>query len=152
MKGLALVLTLISSSAFAVGYQSVNTSYTIFSNVGGNNVYYNCDSVERNVENLLEEMGARNISVRCTGGLDRWGRMSTSAFVRASFEALSYSMPNDGTHFAVEKVSINERGACHLYNTSVKALAKNFELTELSTGSCWRPGDSTSISFKVLKE
>lgn len=152
MKAIVIGLLMMSSNLYAVGYQSMNASYTIFSNVGGGQVYYNCDSVENRVEDLLEEMGARNIRVRCSGGLDRFGRMSTSAHVRANFEALSYSMPNDGTHFSVKRVEVRERDNCHLYNTSVRALAKYFETSNVSTSACFRPGDRTRISLNVLKE
>lgn len=153
MKVLALTLLMMSTSAFAVGYQSARASYTIFSNVGSGQVYYNCDSVENHVEDLLEEMGARNIRVRCSGGLDRFGgRFSTPASVVATFEALRYGYPNDGTIFSNRKVEIRERDNCHLYNTSFRALEKHFEISNSSASACFRPGDRTRISFNVIKE
>lgn len=153
MKALALVLLTMSSSVFAVGYQSVRANYTIFSNLGGARVYYNCDSVENHVEKLLEDMGARNIIVRCSGGLDTFnGRFNTPANVTAKFEALSYEHPNDGTHFSTKRVEIRKRDNCHLYNSSFKALRKYFEISNAQSSSCFRPGDRTRISFNVLKE
>ena len=152
MKTLILLSALLMSNAYAIGYKAVSANYTIFSNVGGAQVYYNCDSVENDVERMLEEMGAKNIRVRCSGGLDTFGRFSTSAFVRAHFEVLSYEVSNDGTIFSSERVEIKERDNCHLYNTSFRALSKFFEMTQASTGSCFRPGDRTRISFNVIKE
>lgn len=152
MKALIFLATFLISNAFAVGYQTVDKGFTIFSNFGGGQVFYNCDSVENKVEDLLKEMGAKNISVRCSGGLDRFGRFSTSARVRTSFDVLSYEAPNDGTLFSTQTVEVRERGNCHLYNSSFKALSKSFEMSDISTRSCFRPSDRTRISFKVLKE
>lgn len=152
MKTLILFTTLIFANAYAVGYKTVQENFTIFSNVGSGQVYYNCDSVEYKVEELLEEMGAQNIRVRCSGGLDRFGQFSTSARVNTTFDVLSYEMPNDGTMFSTKRVEIRERDNCHLYNSSFKALSKSFEISEISTGVCFRPGDRTRISFKVIKE
>lgn len=156
MKFFMLMVLTLSSSAFATGYKSVSAKYTIFSNFGvGGHVYYNCDSVENRVEDLLERMGAKNIRVRCTGGLDRFGgRFSTPARVRTSFDVLSSRVRNDGTRASVQRVEIRKRDNCHLYSTSFKALSRYFETSNQRVSRCStsRAARRTRISFNVLKE
>ncbi len=156
MKFLVMAIFALSTSVFAAGYQTVSAKYTIFSNVGsGGSIYYNCDSVENKVEDLLELMGAKNIRVRCTGGLDTFGgRFSTPPRVRATFDAVRSNVRNDGTYASVKRVEIRKRNNCHLYNSSFKALSRYFEISNAKTSHCSlsRASRRTRISFNVLKE
>ena len=155
MKFFMIAILALSSSAFATGYKTVSAKYTIFSNVGFGHVYYNCSLVERRVEDLLETMGAKNIRVRCHGGLDRFGgRVSTPARVRATFDVLSTSVLDDGTIASVKKIEIRERNSCHLYITSFKRLSKFFEISNAKVPRCSlsRRSRRVKITFNVLKE
>ena len=155
MKFFMMLILVMSTSAFATGYKTVSSKYTIFSNVGSGHVFYNCSLVERRVEDLLEIMGAKNIRVRCHGGLDRFGgRVSTPARVRATFDVLSSSVPNDGSIASIQKIEIRERNSCHLYISSFKKLSKHFEISNAKVPRCSlsRTSRRVKITFNVLKE
>lgn len=81
MKKTALLSALlISSSAFAA-----NFSFTYFGNEGGRQSYYACDYVEGQTESYLELLGATNIDVRCSGGIQSgWSVQPVS--IRASYD------------------------------------------------------------------
>ena len=156
MKLLAMILVLVSGNALAVGYQEFNSRFTIpvISDVG-TRVYYNCDSVEDRVEAMLEQMGAQNIRVRCTGGLDRFnGRFSTAARVRASYEALSTDVDGGNTTVSIFNETLTARGTnCHLVTRAFRAVSKNFEITSAELPRCRRSSRARArINFEVLKE
>lgn len=136
---ITLMMSLLASSAYA----TTSTSFTIstFSN-NGSRVYYNCDSVEDRVESILNTMGVSVVDVRCTGGLDRFGRMHTSAFVRTTFDA---------TALEAKEVKITDRSRCHLNNSIVKSLAKSIKVENLKLGTCFRSGSRTRISLNIVK-
>ncbi|MBD65602.1 MAG: hypothetical protein CME62_10375 [Halobacteriovoraceae bacterium] len=152
MKSIILTLVLMAGNALAIGYEQKNASFTISSIAGnGSRVYYNCNSVEDKVEDVLLQLGAKNIRVRCSGGLDRWG-MSTDAFVRASFTALSEDV--DGNIIAaVSHEEIRKRSDCHLYSEIVEGVEDKFLMYSVpQVDRCYRAGDRTRIKLSVLKE
>lgn len=82
MKKTALLSALlISSSAFAA-----NFSFTYFGNEGGRQSFYACDYVEDQTTSYLELLGATNIDVRCTGGIQSSGWSAQPVSIRASYE------------------------------------------------------------------
>lgn len=88
MRSMIIGLILVSSSAFAGEYVSQKFSVSVGGMGGWNTTYYNCDSLEDRVESNLEKLGAVNVRVRCSGGLDTWGHMPPMpAYVTASFDA-----------------------------------------------------------------
>jgi hypothetical protein len=153
MKVIALILTLVSTSAFAIGYEQYESKFTISDRTSYGQVYYNCDSVEIQTEKMLEKLGAIDIEVKCNGGLDRWGHMHMPARVKATYSALSSSIDND-TNMTVGIYSekLRERGKCHLLNSIFKSVKKNFELTSYSMRSCMRSNSHALIKFDVIKE
>jgi hypothetical protein len=89
MRFIAIVALIASTSALAETWVTKTVRFTIPSRDLGTVTYYNCDSVEDAVERNLETLGATNISVRCTGGLDTWNPgWSTDAMVRATFDTI----------------------------------------------------------------
>jgi hypothetical protein len=147
-------MCLVSSSAFAVGYKEYKSSFTI-SDRGdaGSRVYYNCDSVEDAVEDMLTKLGAMDINVRCTGGLDRFGNMHMPAHVKTSYSAINLESDNDvNMSVGVESERIRERGQCRLLNSIFSEIKENFEIASFSTKRCSRSTSRTLIKFDVIKE
>jgi hypothetical protein len=88
MRMLMSALILVSASAFAGEYVSRSINLSLGGVGGWNTTYYNCDSLEGTVEDHLTNLGAANVKVNCTGGLDTWGNMPPMpAYVRATFDA-----------------------------------------------------------------
>lgn len=144
---LTMVMMFSVATAFGTEFLTNTASFTIstFSNFGGR-VFYNCDSVEDQVERVLTKMGAQVEYVRCTGGLDRWGRMHTAAHVRTSFITAN----SDDFNSLKTKVTIKEHGNCHLNNEIVRSVVKYFEVENLNMRSCFRTDSNTHITMDVV--
>jgi hypothetical protein len=140
-----LLIALLSISAFAE-LQSVETSFVVSRFAGVNEVvFYNCDSVERFTETMLEDMGAMNIEVRCRGGIDIFNpNFSTDAFVTTSF--LVKSGEGDLT-----AVTLQDRDNCHLANEVFDGVRDEFVLENVDSRRCTRSNARYKISFDVLK-
>lgn len=108
MKFMTVIAALFAvSSAFATEYVSRKLSFSPRTYTGGTVTYYNCDSVESTVESHLATLGAQNIRVSCTGGLEMgW---STPAHVRATFD-VAVPAAND----ASREASLSGRESCSL--------------------------------------
>lgn len=151
MFKLFLISLLTVSSAFAVDYERKFERFTISDFTGnGSRVFYNCDSVEDTVTESLKEMGAIVHSVRCTGGLDRFGRFHTAARVQATFDALS-SKIDGNVSSSIQSVEIRKRNNCHLYNSIVKGVSDSFEISKVDMRRCFRSDDRTRIKLQVRK-
>ena len=154
MKALMLVLVLVTSNAFAIGYKEMRSSFTI-SDRGdmGTRTYYNCDSVEDRVESMLETMGADVHSVRCIGGIHPWNpRLSTAAHVVATYSALSNDVQDGNMTVAISSEIIRTNYSCKMVNSAFNSLKKNFELSGVKMRRCSRAMDRANIRFDVLKE
>ena len=86
MKFIAMIVIALSASgAFASEYVSRKMSFSPMTNSGWNRTYYSCDWAENQAERHLKAMGAQNVRVTCTGGIDyNW---VSPIFVRARFDA-----------------------------------------------------------------
>lgn len=88
MRLLILASLLVSASAFASEVVSQKVSFNVGGRVLGNETYYTCNSVKYAVKKHLATLGAENVRVTCSGGLDHLSRWSAwPALVRASFDA-----------------------------------------------------------------
>jgi hypothetical protein len=154
MKILMLVMVLVTSNAFAVGYKEMRSSFTISSRMDtGVRAYYNCDSVETRVEAMLEVMGADVHSVKCIGGLHPWNpSLSTEAHVVATYSALSNDVQDGNMTVAISNERIRSNYSCHMINSAFNSLKKNFELSGVKMRRCLRGMDRANIRFDVLKE
>lgn len=76
-----IFLLLATANVYAQTTEKVSMTY--FGNEGRNRVYLSCDYVERAAEDILDQLGATDIDVTCTGGLD-YGYY-TPVSVRASY-------------------------------------------------------------------
>lgn len=124
MRTIAIAALLVSASAMADVAGSKEVSFSVGGRGGLNYTFYNCDSVEERVETLIEKLGGTSASVRCTGGLDRWGGMPPMpSYVTARFETV-------GGTGAVENVTIKAESFdqnCELNVAAMEALLPAFE-------------------------
>ena len=111
-----LVLSLVASAQVMIDaeVQSVSKNFNI-SSFGdfGSRIYYNCDSVENAVESMMTDFGATNVSVRCTGGLNRWGGFPTEARVSLSMDVLKMKAAG-AMRGEYKSVRIRSFRSCHL--------------------------------------
>ena len=152
MKIIALIAVMLSTSLFAADFERKVDNFTISTIApDGNRVYYNCDSVERRVETVLEEMGAIVQSVRCTGGLDRWnGRFNLPANVSVVYDVLNSELDGNVATRIVD-TRISQRDNCHLNISIFESVKDNFEIDKYTQRRCRRSGDRTLINMTVLK-
>lgn len=77
-------LTLLPILMFSVSAFATTVNFTYFGNEGGRQSYYACSYAEDQTASYLEELGATNIDVRCSGGITNFSVQPVS--VRASFD------------------------------------------------------------------
>ncbi len=107
MRSLIISALLISTSAFAGEWVTKKVSFSPRTYTGGSAHYYNCRSVESTVESHLEALGATNVSIRCSGGIERgW---STPAHVSGSYDV---KMPE--TNDMARVVTLKGFDSCNL--------------------------------------
>lgn len=150
MKSILLVLVIaFGASAQMIDAQTMTkkTSFRISSIADfGSRVYYNCDSVENQVESLMERFGATNVSVRCTGGLNPWGGFATEAFVTLSMDVM-VSDANGAMRGEYQTVKVNSFDNCHLLKEVVDNTHGLFDVQDLDyTRRCTR----TNARFKLV--
>lgn len=134
-------------------YSSTKASFNITSfGDFGTRIYYNCDSVEAEVKSLMKEFGAKNIQVRCTGGITPWGGMATDAFVRLSMDVLTENV-DGATNAEYQLVEISETRNCHLLKEVTKATKDLFKVQDLDYTRTCRGGsfDRFRLSGYFLK-
>jgi hypothetical protein len=115
-----LALTLCSLSFAAIASETV--SFTHFGNGGGNQSYYACDYAQSQTENFLSVLGATNIDVSCSGGIQSWGSAQPVS-IRARFD-----LPAVVTN-TVESVEVEGdtwSPACGLNVQIVNSIVKKF--------------------------
>ncbi len=141
----------ISAAAFSAEYKSQETNFTIQTwTMYGSTVYYNCDSVETKTKDLLKTLGAKNINVRCTGGIDVFGRFHLPARVSTSFDALHSGAGEIQAEY--KEVTFKDFDECHLFNTVYKKVSSFFDLKDDTVRRCLRVNGRTVINAKVLSE
>ncbi len=98
MKFMTMIALLFAvSSAFASEYVTRKLSWSPMTNSGWTTTYYSCSWAEGQVETHLENLGAQNISVICSGGIEMgW---TSPVFINAKFDVLVPST-NDRTRTA----------------------------------------------------
>lgn len=120
MKMMTIVAALFAvSSAFASEYVSRKLSFSPRTHHGGTITYYNCDAVEAMAESHLQALGASNVRVSCSGGIEM-GWM-TPVFVRASFDAV---VP--GENYGTVQITLKGNESCHLNTEFLDAAIKLF--------------------------
>lgn len=108
MKFMTVIAVLFAvSSAFASEYVTKKMSWSPRTYNGGTVTYYNCQSVESTVESHLEALGALNVSVSCSGGIEMGWTMP--AHVSAKFDVSVTS-----GFGAVREITLKGSESCHL--------------------------------------
>lgn len=150
---LGLILS-IGASAQMIDAQTVNTKTSFrISSIGdfGSRIYYNCDSVENEVERMMEAFGASNVNVTCSGGLSPWGGFATEAFVRLSMDVLKADIEGvmRGEYQRVEVKSFDN---CHLLKEITNNTHGLFDVKNLTyTTRCSSTFKRFSLSGDFLK-
>ncbi len=87
MKFMTVIALLFAvSSAFASEYVSRKLSWSPMTNSGWTTSYYNCSWAEDQVEEHLTTLGAMNVNVSCSGGIEMgW---NTPVFISAKFDVV----------------------------------------------------------------
>lgn len=158
MKKLVLLLACLAGFQFAhadVPAHLVQTTkeFTIRSSFGaGGRVYYNCDSVESSVADMLSEMGAIRINVRCSGGIqDNFPPMD--AYVRVTFTALKLAAINDRDVIKADwkRVDLHSWDDCVLKTQVFENVQSGFALSDVRrTTQCSSPSSQFRANFLAL--
>lgn len=87
MKFMTMIALLFAmSSAFASEYVSRKLSWSPMTHSGWTTTYYNCSWAEDAVEDHLTSLGAENVRVSCSGGIEMgW---NTPVFITAKFDVV----------------------------------------------------------------
>ncbi len=105
MRLLAIVALFVTASAFAGEVVSKKVSFSVGGRDLGSETYFACDSVKDTVKRHLTTLGAENIRVRCSGGIENWG---TGTQIWPNFVTASFDAPVS-TGAAVESITLKGR-------------------------------------------
>lgn len=102
-----IALMVFATSSFATEYVSKKMGWSPMTSSGWNQTFYNCDWAEDQVESHLQSLGAQNVHVSCSGGIETgWtGPISISA---------RFDVPVNGT--VAKDVVLSGRESCS-FNT-----------------------------------
>ncbi|MBC7457588.1 MAG: hypothetical protein H7235_04875 [Bdellovibrionaceae bacterium] len=130
---------------------SMHKEFSIRSSTQTGWVYYNCDSVEQAVTDLLSKIGASNISVRCSGGIEN-GQPPMEAYVDVTFDALQLASIND-TNIVMANwtpVKIHSWDDCDLKSQIFKDTQAGFAIKDVKISSCSSPSSQFKASLTTL--
>jgi hypothetical protein len=139
------ILTLLAFSALAETTVSwtPRTEKIVYSSL---RAYYSCDYAEQRAKHYAEILGAKDVEVRCTGGLPEF----TSINIDVTF--LAPTVTFDGDVATWQPVSIKTRESCDFNEMIAKRIMKAFPTREMTTqSSCWNAEGSFSYDFEVLR-
>lgn len=125
MRFLTVIALAFSVTAFAGEFATKRISFSPSTYSGsGTTTYYNCDSVEDMAESHLEDLGAINVSVRCSGGLEMGG---TPAHLSGSFD-----VPVTAEEVAVVRV-LKGFNSCRLNSEFLDTVLPMFPLVTINS-------------------
>jgi hypothetical protein len=105
MRLIAVAALLLAFNAFAVEFTTTTFSHTDTGIDGFSRNYYSCDFAESALESHLETLGASNISVSCSGGIEyNWGMFPVN--LAARFDMPSATPEN---HTRSENIRVSSR-------------------------------------------
>lgn len=121
-----------------------SVSFSIFESTGGGNyTYYSCDALEDLTKSMLKKMGASDIRVSCSGGLDG-GQYFGSPSVRASF--VHPVRANEGARAQYKSVTLKDSDNCHAAQEIFSAIRVKLDLASVSGD---RPFCEPRQSYKI---
>ncbi|PIS11438.1 MAG: hypothetical protein COT73_04040 [Bdellovibrio sp. CG10_big_fil_rev_8_21_14_0_10_47_8] len=150
----AMLLGQISTASVSAVSEMQRTSFILSRMTGpGEHTYYNCDYVESFVRGMLNKLGAEDVRVHCTGGIDNTIRRPMPATVSARFSsARSTNVNNSSARAADYKVvTLRASRGCSLANDTYRAIADKFELETLMGPGFCNSSDAFHIEARVLK-
>lgn len=106
-----------------------SVSFSIFESTGGGNyTYYSCDGLESLTKSMLKKMGAGDIRVSCSGGLDG-GQYFGSPYIRASF--VHPVLASGGADAEYKEVTLRGSDNCHAAQEIFAALRTKLDLASV---------------------
>lgn len=132
---LSPLLFISASNAETAAYRTQRVSFHVDSRPDGfTRVYYSCSSVEAQVETLLQQLGARNVMVRCTGGIDPvLPEVAWESDVDVRFDALTLVGPGapGAMQASFRDIRIHEWDSCYLLRQTFDEVAPGFVLRNI---------------------
>ncbi len=121
----------------------------------GEEVYFQCDSAENKIETQLEDMGAMNVSVRCSGGIDAnmppstWGPIWITASYQTLHPAATGTTNTESAEWTA--VKIHSFDNCYLMSEVFENVKGNFTMQDVSaTSRCMNAGSSYRLQMTTL--
>jgi len=155
------LLALVLSLGFSIAQASVPSErishridFTLDTYFGaGEKVYYDCFSAESAIEDQMERMGAKNVHVRCVGGLDTFNPdMSMPAHIILEFVTLVPGSPG-AVNANWKQVRINSFGNCFMMSQVYEQVKGTMEMQNVKgPGYCADPDSAFHLSFTTLVE
>ncbi len=139
MKKISLLLVIFSANLFAHSNEVVKMTY--FGNEGRNRIMLSCYYVEGSVENILRDLDAVDVDVRCSGGI----QYNTYSPVRVSAK---FDLSEVEQTIKIK----SEMGSnCYFDTAFIKELINSSDRIEKVSGSthCFRPNSNYSITLKI---
>jgi hypothetical protein len=111
---------------------------------------YSCSYVESQTEKVLKALGAQNVSVRCSGGLED---RSETVFIRAQFSSVRETTADKSTRTASPTpVTFKFDESCDLHVRIIRSALKKFEVyAEDNDSSCYNWQGRVNYGVVVLK-
>lgn len=111
---------------------------------------YSCSYVENQTKKILKGLGAQNVSVRCSGGIED---RSETVFVRAQFSSIRETTADKSTRTASPTpVTFKFDESCDLHERIIRYSLKKFEVyAEDNDSSCYNWQGRVNYSVVVLK-
>jgi len=140
MKSILLLLAVVfSANLYAQSSESLRMTY--WGNEGRNRTFLSCYYVEGSVENILKQLDATDLNVRCSGGIqyNTYSPVSLSA---------KFVLP---VQEQTIKIKSDFNSNCYFDTAFIKELINSSDRIEKVSGSthCFRPDDRYNITLKI---
>lgn len=150
--------TFVSVSVFALPAKVVNNSYSFAMNSNwdfGGKIYFRCDSIEATAKEMLQAMGARNVQIKCYGGItDTTPSFAWDSSLDVKYDSVTAASSSDTQTVQADysSVVLKDYQNCFMANQLFKRFQKTFSIKNLSGfRSCSEPDTNYKYSFDVLK-
>ncbi len=143
MRMIALLAMVLSFNVLAVEF-----SHTDFGNDGFSRHYYSCDFAEAALEGHLEALGATQIDVSCSGGIESWGVFPVT--LQARFDLPNATRENHTRATALRlKASSRFNEACFFHTKLLNKLLKVTSNVEVNSRSAHCVDNRSRWSYSV---
>ena len=140
MKSILLLLAMVfSANLYAQASESLRLTYWGYE--GRNRSFLSCHYVEGSVENILKELDATDVRVRCSGGIE----YNTYSPVSLS---VKFNLPEQEQTIRIKS---DFSSHCYFDTTFLKELIRSTDRIKKISGSthCFRPDSSYNIRLKI---